>query len=83
MLCTIASLKVPAIVAFDVVTMVLDTEKFPLHTIAELNSSITFICSVRRSFTVEENKHKHTHARTHAQPSSIKELQLDQYTAIT
>ena len=79
MLCTIASLKVPAIVAFDVATMVLDTEKFPLHTIAELNSSITFICSVRRSFTVEENKHKHTHA----QPSSIKELQLDQYTAIT
>ena len=29
--------------AFDVATMVLDTEKVPQHTIAELNSSIVFI----------------------------------------
>ena len=42
-LCTVASLKVPAIIIYNVATKVLDTELFPQHTIADLNSGITFI----------------------------------------
>ena len=42
-LCTVASLKVPAMSVYDVATMVLDTELFPQHNIADLNSGIAFI----------------------------------------
>ena len=41
--CTAASLKVLFINAFDAETKKLDTDIFPQHTIADLNSSITFI----------------------------------------
>ena len=41
--CTTASLKDTAMIVCDVATKVLHTEKFPQHTIAGLNSSITFI----------------------------------------
>ena len=41
--CIVASLKVPAMIAYDVATKVLDTELFPQYTIADLNSGITFI----------------------------------------
>ena len=51
--CPVASLKVSAMIAFDVVTKLLDTEKFPPHTIADLNSGLHFM-------------HTRTHARTHA-----------------
>ena len=44
-LCTVASLKVPAIIIYNVATKVLDTELFPQHTIADLNFGITFILS--------------------------------------
>ena len=39
----VASLKVVAMIVFDVAKKVLDTEKFPQHTIADLNSGISFI----------------------------------------
>ena len=42
-LCTVASFKVPAKIVYDVATKVLDTEVFPRHNIADLNSDITFI----------------------------------------
>ena len=41
--CIVASLKVPAMIAYDVATKVLDTELFPQYTIADLNSGITFV----------------------------------------
>ena len=37
----VANLKAPAIIVYDVATKVI--EKFPLHTIAALNSDIKFI----------------------------------------
>ena len=40
---TLASLKVPAMIAYDVGTKFLDREIFPLHTIADLISGTTFI----------------------------------------
>ena len=39
----VASLKVVAMIVFDVAKKVLDTEKFPQHNIADLNSGISFI----------------------------------------
>ena len=41
--CTVASLKVSAVIVYDVATEILDTGIFPQHTIADLNSEITFI----------------------------------------
>ena len=41
--CTVASLKDPAMIVYDVTTKVLDTEIFPQGNIAGLISSITFI----------------------------------------
>ena len=40
-----ASLKVPAMIVYDVATMVLDIEIFPQHAFADLISGITFIVS--------------------------------------
>ena len=40
---TVASLKVPAMITYDVATKVLDIESFPLHNIADLSSGITSI----------------------------------------
>ena len=40
---TVASLKVPAMITYDVVTKVLDIESFPLHNIADLSSGITSV----------------------------------------
>ena len=39
----VASLKGVAMIVFDVAKKVLDTEKFPQHTIVDLNSGISFI----------------------------------------
>ena len=41
--CTVASLKVPTMIVFDVATKVLGTELFPQHNIADLNSGTSFI----------------------------------------
>ena len=41
--CTVASLKEPAMIVYDVATKVIDTEIFPQDYIASLISSITFI----------------------------------------
>ena len=50
-------------IVYDVVTKILDTEQFPQHNIAGLISGITFIALFQsgEAFTVEGNKHKHTH----------------------
>ena len=42
-LCTVASLRVPAMVVFDVATKVFGTEEFPQDNIAELNSRTKLI----------------------------------------
>ena len=42
-LCTVASLKVPAMIVYDVATKILGTEVFPQHDIGYLNSGITFV----------------------------------------
>ena len=41
--CTVASLKVPAVIVYDVATKVLDTKMFPQHDIAGMISAIKFI----------------------------------------
>ena len=55
-------------IVFDAETNVLDTEIFPQDTIADLNSSITFILlfSRKKSLRWKEIKaHTHTHTHTH------------------
>ena len=46
LVCTIASLKVPAMIVHDVAARVLDTKVFPQITIADLISGIT-LCFVQ------------------------------------
>ena len=48
----VASLKVPAMIVYDVATKVLDTKLFPQHTIADLNSGINLFCGSQRMTTV-------------------------------
>ena len=57
-LCTVASLKVPAMTVYDVETKVLGTELFAQHNIADI---YCFIQS-GEAFTVKGNKHTHIHA---------------------
>ena len=57
-------------IVFDVAKKVLDTEKFPQHNIADLNSGISFIvlCSQEKHLRWKEistHTHTHTHTRTH------------------
>ena len=61
--CTVASLKVPVMIVFDAAKKVLDTKKFPQHTIADLNSAITFVLFIQEKPLQwkEINIHKHTH----------------------
>ena len=47
LLSTVVDLKVPAMIAYDVMTKVLDIEKFPQHITAILKSVITFIVLIR------------------------------------
>ena len=42
-LCRVASLKVPAMIVYNMATKALGTEEFPKHNIADLNPGITFI----------------------------------------
>ena len=46
-------------IVYDVATKKLDTNSFPQHTIADLISGI--IVQSGEAFTVEGNKHTHTH----------------------
>ena len=50
-------------IVFDVAIKVLDTEKFPQHTIADLNSGIALFCLVTRGL-YSESKETHTHKQT-------------------
>ena len=61
--CTVVSLKVPAMIVYDMVMNVLDTKWFPQHNIAGLISGITFFVLFQsgEASTVEGNKHTHTH----------------------
>ena len=63
---TAASLKVPAMIVYDVAMKVLDTNWFPQHNIAGLISGITFVILFQsgEAFTMERNTHKHTHTHT-------------------
>ena len=64
-LCTVASLKVPAMIIYDVATKVLGTEVFPQHNIADLNSGITFIVLLSQEKSLrwkEINTHIHAPA---------------------
>ena len=62
-LCTVACLKDPAMIVYDVATMLLGIEVFPQHNIADLSSGITLVIlflQPEEAFTVKENKHTHT-----------------------
>ena len=63
--CTVASLKVPAMIVYDMVMNVLDTKWFPQHNIAGLISGITFVVLFQsgEASTVEGNTHTHTHTQ--------------------
>ena len=55
-------------IVYDVATKELDTESFPQHTIADLNSGITFIVLFSQEKPLrwkEINTHTHTHTHTH------------------
>ena len=64
---TVASLKVPTRIVYDMATKVLDTEIFPQHTNTDLNVWRYIHCFVQsgKAFTVKENKNTHTHSHTH------------------
>ena len=75
--CTVASLKVPALIVDDVVTKERDLELFPQHNIADLNSGITFIVffSQKKPLRWEEiNTHTHTH--THMLPTKFQLIRI-------
>ena len=62
--CTVAILKVPAMIVYDVATKLLDTEICPQHNISNLISGKTVIyCFVQsgEAFTVKGSKHTRTH----------------------
>ena len=60
-------------IVYNVVTKVLDTEKFPQHNIAGLIPGITFIALFHsgEAITMEGNTHTHTHTHTHTLPGTI------------
>ena len=62
----IVSLKVSAMIVYDVATKVLDTESLPQHKLAGLISGITFIvlCSQEKPLQWKETHNIHTHAHT-------------------
>ena len=68
-------LKVLAMIVFDFVTKVLDTEKLPQQTIDYLNCDIIFIVFFRREKPLRKQTqtpsppphHTHTHTHTHTQ----------------
>ena len=62
-LCTVASLKVPAMIVHDVATKVLGAVEFPQHNIADLNSGITFIVLLTQEKPLRWKEIK-THTRT-------------------
>ena len=62
-LCKVVGLKVPAMIVYDVATKVLDTELFPQHTIADVNSGIYCFVQSGEAFTLKENKHARTAAK--------------------
>ena len=67
-LCTVANLKVPAMIVYDVATKVLGIEEFPQHNIAELSSGTTFIVLLSQEKPLwwkEINTHTHTHTHIH------------------
>ena len=77
---TVARLKVPVIIVFDVATKVLGTEEFPQHNIAEVNSGTTLIVlfsqeepSRWKEINTQTNTRTHTH--THLLPAPTRSAQ--------
>ena len=71
---TVASLKVPAMIVYDVAIKVLGTEEFPQHKIAQLNSSATFIVLFSQEKPLrwkEMNTHTRTHTHTHTHTQEL------------
>ena len=68
---TLAQLKVPAMIAYDVATKLLDTESFPQHNIAALISGITFIVLFSSKPLWWKNTHTHTHTHTHTTVTTL------------
>ena len=67
---TVASLKVPDMIVYDVATKILVTEMFPKHTIADLISAITFIVLFSQEMPLrwkEINTQRHTFGTTSRQ----------------
>ena len=63
-----ASLKVISMNVFDTGMKILDTELFPQHNIANLNSgNMHCFVQLQAAFTMKENKHTHAHTQTHIQ----------------
>ena len=61
--CAVVSLRVRAVIVYDMVMNVLDTKWLPQHNIVGLISGITFsvLFQSGEASTVEGNKHTHTH----------------------
>ena len=56
--CIVASLKVPAMIIYDVAT-----EEFPQHNVADRNWHYFCFVQLWEAFSVKGNKHTRTHAR--------------------
>ena len=52
-------------IVFDAETKILDTEIFPQHTIADLNSGFTTIVLFNQEKPLQWTTHSHTHTHTH------------------
>ena len=68
--CAVASLKVPAMIIYDMAT-----EEFPQHNVADMNWHYFCFVQLWEAFRVKENKHTRTHARvrTHKEREREKE----------
>ena len=80
---TEARLKVFSMIVFDREIKVLDTEIFPQHNIADLNSGITFVLfSLERPLWwkgINTHTHTHTRARVHAHTYWMNDLLIQRF----
>ena len=68
-------------IVYDVATKVFDAETFPQHTIADLNSGITFIVLFSHSFCLyserkQTHTQKYTHTYTHTHTHTLTHTQI-------
>ena len=76
--CTVASLKFPAMIVYDMVMNVLETKWFPQHNIAGLISGITLFCFSQekplRWKEINTHTQTHTHIHTHTHTLAAKNI---------